>query len=214
MESKDKERMMARRLRERGLSLKEILNEVSASKSSISSWIRDIELTPEQKKRLKDNGRKFGNSNTADFYRKNRKLLQENGAKMLETYGDGFLCGCMLYWGEGTKDKNVVNMINTDQYLLKYFIQWVEKYFAVPKEKIMLNCTFPPGFNHDEIERFWLKELNLPKTSLYKSIEVESLRKNYPMGMARIIIYRTDIVQAIYGAIQARCGFLNKKWLG
>ena len=44
---------LAQQLRRKGLSYKEILEQVPVSKSTISLWCRDIELTLEQKERLK-----------------------------------------------------------------------------------------------------------------------------------------------------------------
>ena len=68
---KYKEKLEARRLRkEEGLSLKEIAEKVGVAKSSVSLWVRDIELSDEQLAVLierschyKDNGRKWSETN-------------------------------------------------------------------------------------------------------------------------------------------------------
>ena len=46
------EKIKAIKLRERGYSYSRILKNVSASKSTISVWLRDIELTPEQERKF------------------------------------------------------------------------------------------------------------------------------------------------------------------
>ena len=51
-----KEKSEARRLRFLGCSLNEIQERLGIAKSSISLWVRDVELTPEQKKELSRKG--------------------------------------------------------------------------------------------------------------------------------------------------------------
>jgi hypothetical protein len=70
-----------------------------------------------------------------------------------------------------------------------------------------------------QIEQFWLDTLGLPRSSLGKStVNVYSkysnkLRRNMlPYGTCRIAVYRTRIVQALYGAIQEFAGFERPHW--
>ena len=50
---KTRERELARQLRrEKGASIKDIAHRVGVSKSSVSMWVRDIELTPKQQAAL------------------------------------------------------------------------------------------------------------------------------------------------------------------
>jgi hypothetical protein len=53
MNQKIRERTEVRKLRQRGLSLNQISEKIQASKSSVSLWVRDIELTQVQKDKLK-----------------------------------------------------------------------------------------------------------------------------------------------------------------
>ena len=46
------EKLIARKLRNKGLSLNEIIKKTGFAKGSVSVWVRDIQLTPEQKKIL------------------------------------------------------------------------------------------------------------------------------------------------------------------
>lgn len=52
---KNLERESAQQLRRDGHSLNEIVQRVPISKSTASLWVRDIELTPDQLQRLRDN---------------------------------------------------------------------------------------------------------------------------------------------------------------
>src|SRR5687767_1433576 len=54
--TKQNEREQARRLRrEEGMSIIEIAQLIGVAKSSVSTWVRDIQLTPEQIQRLEAN---------------------------------------------------------------------------------------------------------------------------------------------------------------
>lgn len=58
--AKPEERTWARKLRRKGLSLREIEKEVDASTASIGRWVRDIPLTREQKIQLENRKRHHG----------------------------------------------------------------------------------------------------------------------------------------------------------
>lgn len=70
-----------------------------------------------------------------------------------------------------------------------------------------------------EIEQFWLTTLDLPESSLCKSIvnvySKYSKRKRVgmlPYGTCRVVVSRTSVVQGIYGAIQEIAGFERDAW--
>jgi transposase len=55
---KTRERELARSLRiDQGRSLKEIASELAVSTSSVSGWVRDVELSPEQHQALREHNR-------------------------------------------------------------------------------------------------------------------------------------------------------------
>jgi len=78
------ERDQARALRQQGLSINEICKLVSAAKSSISVWVRDVELTEDQKKSLDDrNGGKGQSYKNAIIDLLNRNYTYAEIAKQL-----------------------------------------------------------------------------------------------------------------------------------
>ena len=64
-----KEKILARKLRSEGLSLNEIIIKTGFAKGSVSVWVRDIELSKEQKTRLSEKG---FNRKAIEQRRKNR----------------------------------------------------------------------------------------------------------------------------------------------
>ncbi len=54
---KTEERLLERELRAAGRSIKEIEQQLSVSRSSVSLWVRDVELGPEERRRLIEKAR-------------------------------------------------------------------------------------------------------------------------------------------------------------
>ena len=72
-----------------------------------------------------------------------------------------------------------------------------------------------------EIEDYWLRTLNLPRTCLRKSIVnvyskySQKKRKNkLPYGTCKVAYSDTAVAQSIYGAIQEYARFDRPEWLG
>lgn len=139
-----------------------------------------------------------------------RATYQENGKIKAKEQEILHCIGCMLYWGEGTKKKNVVEFTNMDV-MLKIFINFLRKLFLVPNEKITIyiNCFTNNSNDWNMIKNYWLENLKVPKTCLRKPTikNVKEAIKN--MGVCKIVVYDTKLVQHIYGAIQEYAQFDN-----
>jgi AcrR family transcriptional regulator len=141
------ERNEARRLRrEQGLSLKEIAASLGVAKSSVSLWVRDIELTPEQHRRLAAQNRMHPRQLLAraaliEKHRARRFAAQAEGRSYAK-HGDPFhAAGCMLYWAEGSKARNSVEITNADPEVLRFFVRFIRTYFGVADEAFAVTCN-------------------------------------------------------------------------
>jgi hypothetical protein len=203
-----------------GLPITAIAKILNVSKSSVASWTKDILLSENQLKVFHSNRSaaakkaSLKNKNSAAF----KRLLEQNkGALKAQEKDQLHLMGCMLYWGEGSKGKNTVRLINTDPNLLRIFIKFLRDCYDVPDVKIKVSCYFYNDLkNKTEVENFWLEVLNLPKDCLYKSTEktavtIKNRRREY--GMCSIAVNNTAIVQNILGAIQEYSGQKNLDWV-
>ena len=118
-------------MRGRGFSIPFIATALNVSKSSVSIWVRDIALTEKQRSALSERCRVAGNSNgekVSEIARNKRRAWQENGRKLAKEMEVDFIAGCMLYWGEGSKTKNSVQLVNSDINLLRVFLRFLHKY--------------------------------------------------------------------------------------
>jgi transcriptional regulator with XRE-family HTH domain len=225
---KTRERELARHLRRvEGASIKDIARLVGVSASSVSTWVRDIALTPEQHEALAArnvayNRQMSGTWNQAARRRAQRVDYQEHG-RAIARFGDPlFVAGCMLYWAEGAKSRNTVKFTNSDPEMVRFFVRFLRDRFEVGDDAISLTCNLFADHQarQREIERFWLDVAELPESCLRKStVNVYSKysqkkrRNKLPHGTCRLTVCRTWLAQSIYGAIQEIGGFTREAWL-
>ncbi len=128
----------------------------------------------------------------------------------------------MLYWGEGGKSRNTVQLTNSDPAMILLFLRFLRYHFAVSNARVRIQCNVHAADVHrvSEIEDYWLGMLALSRDSLTKtmvnSIPRSSLQKRrnlLPHGTCRLTVGDTAIVQHIYGAIQEYSGTERPEWL-
>jgi transcriptional regulator with XRE-family HTH domain len=209
-----------------GLSYKQIAEKLNVSKSSLSIWLRNVELSKEQKDLLLlrnpiYNNALNGSKNRYSQYLKIRQQYQENGRKKAHEGNLLHLQGCMLYWAEGAKSRNDLSFANSDVNMHKLFIKFLRQCFNLTNDKILIriNC-YNDIHSQGEIENYWLSELDLPISSLRKTtinntpISSKNKKKNkLEYGVCTIKVHSSEVLQHIYGAIQEYAGFNNDDWL-
>jgi hypothetical protein len=224
---KPMERTEARRLRrDEGRSIKEISNLLEVSPSSVSRWTSDIVLAPGfiealQRRKPVITGHPGGARALSVSRRITRLAEQERGRDLARNPTRLHLAGCMLYWSEGSKDRNAVRLTNSDPDLLALFVRFLRECYAVAPERMALsvNCHLNNGLGLSEIEQWWLERLGLPPMSLRKATvnsasSASRWRRNVLVyGTARVTVHSTAIVQSIYGAIQEYAGFERPAWV-
>ena len=85
--------------------MKTIARRLGVSVSSVSLWVRDIELSPSQRAALR-NKISGGWSANAIAARRRRRLSQEGGRALVRDADPLFVAGIMLFWAEGAKARN------------------------------------------------------------------------------------------------------------
>ncbi|MGZ4278739.1 MAG: helix-turn-helix domain-containing protein [Solirubrobacteraceae bacterium] len=114
------ERQEARRMRsEEGRSVREIAALLGVSVASVSRWTADITLSPGFIEALHQrnpavNGCLQGTREQSAAKRVVRLDAQACGREMARRPTRLHLAGCMLYWAEGSKDRNSVRLTNSD----------------------------------------------------------------------------------------------------
>ena len=214
-------------LRKKGMSIIDICNEMQIAKGTIYYWVRNVELTNEQKKYLKS-GRKTGQAKASRAMKKKallaREKYQEEGRKKARENEIDHCIGCMLYWGEGTKSRSSCQMTNSDVNIHKNFMKFLRKYFKIKKNKlsIRINAYLDHGLSVDDIHDYWIKELNIDGCRIHKAVirnpeksSFNNKRKKSKLkyGVLTVCICDVGITQHIYGAIQEYGDFEMDKWI-
>lgn len=221
--------LKARELRENGSSMGKIAKELKVSKSSVSLWVKDIELTKNQKLCLLNN--QFVNFRSENFrknfhisekFRRLRLSYQKEGREFAKKLNIEHTMMCMLYWGEGNKKRNGVGFTNTEPQMMKLFFNCLKKFFNINigKVKIRINCYLDKGITQEDIENYWLgileltREKNLSKTTINepKPDNVKT-HKKLLYGTCALVLYDVKIIQHIYGAIQEYAKIDMPQWL-
>jgi hypothetical protein len=222
------EREHARKLRrEKGLPIKVIAAEVGVSSSSVSRWVRDIELTPEQEAALREanpiyNRQRSGTARSSANARSRRLAAQAHGRRLAAAGDPLHAAGCMLYWAEGARSRNRLMFANSDPEMVDLFLHFLRRCYGVEDHRVALriNVHLGNGLELAEIEEWWLTRLGLPRSSLRRSIvnrpsrASQRKRRTLRYGTARFEISSTDLVQSIFGAMQAYAGLYRPAWLG
>jgi hypothetical protein len=207
-------------MRIEGHSIGAIASRCGIAKSSVSRLVRDLPLTDNQITALADR-RRLAHASWSRQCRANRRCAQLAGRAYAELNDADYAAGVMLYWAEGSKSRNVVALTNSDACMLRFFADWLQRWYPVDREQIKLdvNCFLGNGPELAEIEDWWLSALKIPRESLRKSIvnrpssASKRAHRTLVYGTARISVGSTFIVQSIYGAIQEIGGFDRPEWL-
>jgi transposase-like protein len=226
-EMKPDKREEARRLRrEEGLPITEICRRLGVSKSSVSLWVRDIELTEEQKAELHKNHYAYhaqlrGGHSNAKKFRALREQYQQEGRLKARERDPLHIAGCMLYWGEGAKNRNVLNLGNSDTDLIQFYVRFLRQSLQINEIDIVLRiyCYLGNGIAQQDIEDFWLTKLELSQECLRKTVvnpqPKSSQQKGRKLlyGVGTVSVFNTRLVQHVFGAIQEYTGIDKPEWL-
>jgi hypothetical protein len=229
---KPRERDEARRLRrEQGVPIKRIASRLAVSPGTVHAWTRDIILTPQQ--RARNATGPTGPQNPLQIKRRVEALRRGAREKRREYQAEGrrrarkdeslHQAGCVLYWAEGSKQRNSIVFVNSDRPMVEYFVRFLRESLGVTSDEITvrLNVYLTNGLTLREVEDHWLWALGLPRSSLRKhtinhapTSSSGRRRDKLPYGVCAIRVKRsTRLVQHIYGAIQEYAGFDEPRWL-
>ncbi len=220
MNSKLREKVVNLRINEE-LSYSEIQKRFAIPKSTLSYWLKDIPLSKERIDELRFCGRKKAEGKIEKFRESMRIKKEKEEKNVYEKYlgkfseikdveNSFFAAGLMLYLGEGDKrNKNRVNLANTDPEIIRFFIKWVVHFFNIEKKKIRFQLHLYENMKIGDEENYWKKELDVFPNQLYKS-QIRKLKKNSfsysshdSHGTCSLYISNTKLKTEIMMAIKA-----------
>ncbi len=206
---KHEEKINAFRLRKSGRSYKEILKKIKVSKSTLSVWLREIELTNDQKKRLLTKGERAqyeaAKRKVAARIQRTEKII-ESAIEEAYTFKNNpfFLVGVALYWAEGAKNRaESVKFANSDEKMIAFMMRWFREICRVPEKKFRIHIHIHTLHSRNNIVNYWSKITGIGREQFYKPyIKQTSLgqRKNILYsGTCSIVIHDKSLFRRIMG---------------
>jgi transcriptional regulator with XRE-family HTH domain len=200
-------RLRAIELRKNGLSYSEIRKSVNVSKSTLSNWLKDIELTNEQKKRLSKLqatgyiGAKTLQTISSERHREIREMAKREVSNLLDN--SLFIAGLMLYWAEGDKRSGRVQFSNSDSEMIKLMMRWFREFCKVPEDKFRIGLFVHSLHVREDYLNFWSRITGLSISQFnrpYIKPTIFSNRKNKLYeGTCVIKIHSKDLLSRILG---------------
>ncbi len=209
----NKLRNQAVRLRLLGKSYKEIDQEIHVAKSTLSYWLKDVELTPQQQLRLY--------TKQVNILSRGPKSQRDRRAKLVDQIVSSAkrevalpisdesikLFGVGLYWAEGSKSK-LLQITNSDPYLILFMVRWLHKVFGVPPTSLRIHLNLYSQQREQDIKLFWSELTGIPLENFGKSYikpENKGFKKNnLYYGTARIYVPKsTDYKYQMLGWLSA-----------
>jgi hypothetical protein len=174
----DKEK--ARSMRAQGKTYSDIKQTLNISKSTLSGWLSDMPLSPEQMRQVRDL-----NPKRIERFRETMLAKREDRLKiaLVEAHKDIgvlsrrelFIAGLYLYWGEGLKSaRGTVGIANTDPAVIRTFLAWLDT-IGISQTQIRIRLHLYNDMDAQEQIHFWSEELKIPKSQFRKPYVKESL---------------------------------------
>lgn len=105
-----------------------------------------------------------------------RKPLSFNIKKSLNSKEEKLrIAGIMLYWAEGNKQENTVDLANSDPKMIKIFLNSLREICQVDEKRLRAFVYCYANQNTEKLESFWSKITKIPRSQFQKTY----VRKDY-----------------------------------
>ena len=162
---------VGRDLRRLGLSYGEIMELIPVKKSTLATWCRDVDMTEEQIKAIKERRA------PEPGFRRNTNRWRHEQVEQIRATARGqvpalindplWIAGIILYWAEGAKTQGHVSMANTDPRALRLFIRW-SKQFLSPAG-FSLHLHLHEGNDETAARDYWVQATGLHEANFHKT---------------------------------------------
>jgi hypothetical protein len=181
-------------LRKKGFSYTEILKEVPVAKSTLGVWLHSVDLSKHQKQLLTE--KKLASAKRGGAAKHQQRLTRTKvitDAAKLEigslSQRELWLMGIMLYWAEGSKEKDYrpgsgTQFTNMDPAMICFFLRWLEDICHINKTDLIFEICIHETHRHrvQEIINFWSRKIGIDphyfSRIYFKKANIKTNRKN------------------------------------
>jgi len=191
---KREEREIVINLRKQGKTYSEILSVVPVAKSTLALWLQSVNLSKKQKQRITEErlagSRRGGEAKRKQRIEKQESIILKSKSEISElSERELFLMGVVLYWAEGSKEKEYkpgspFDFSNMDPKMIQIMIIWLLKVCKIDKNMLIFNIFLHQTHKNraGEVKRYWSKITGFPVdkfSSVYwKRNKLKTSRKN------------------------------------
>lgn len=167
-------RQLGMALRRLGLTYSETQSVIPVPKGTLSNWSREVALTRGQidaiRQRAGPNTQRGIPKDTQWKRRREIEMIRSDAKAFAESHLDDarFVAGVVLYWGEGSKTRNSLDLCNADPAALRTFVKWVRDYLEADAE-FVLSLHLHEGNDDTAAQEYWRDAVGLPGARFTKT---------------------------------------------
>ena len=213
------EKENAIKLRKQGKTYTDILRAIPVARSTLALWLKEVKLSKPERQRFTEAKRlaslRGGQVKRQQRIEKQSKIFLEarSNIKSLASY-ELFLIGIVLYWAEGTKEKEYypgsqLQFSNMDPKIIRVFLAWLKKVCKISKNMIIFNIFLHQTHRNrvEQVREYWANQTGFPVTSFaivyWKNNKLKTNRRNVEEsyhGVLKIKVRRSsDLVRKVAG---------------
>ncbi|KPJ55959.1 hypothetical protein AMJ49_06000 [Parcubacteria bacterium DG_74_2] len=224
-----KEKEKAIKLRKKGHSYSQILEKIPVAKSTLSLWLRSVKLAKRQKQQLTQ--KKLAAAFRGAMKRREQRIditkkIKNKARNEIGNISNRelWLIGIALYWGEGDKEKEKSSLValgNSDPYLIKIFLEWLQKICKIPKSEIHFRIYLHLIAKNKlkETQKYWSNITGFPikdfQKITWKKHKINTNRKNIGknyFGLLKVTVRKSiNLNRKIAGWTEGICKKYNNK---
>jgi hypothetical protein len=213
-------------LRKKGKTYSDILSEVPVAKSTLSLWLREVGLSKVQKQKItkkRIEAGKRGGAKRHEMRLEKTKRIFAKAKKDINnvTKRDLWIAGVMLYWAEGTKEKESNTGVslefgNSDPRMIQLYLKWLDKCLKIERERITFRLFIHENARKDlkKVLLFWVGKTHFPKKhfvyTYFKKHNPKTKRKNLGKTYNGLVMVRvkksSDLNRMVAGWVR---GFIE-----
>jgi len=207
------EKLSAIKLRKQGKTVNEIAIELGVAKSSVSTWVRNVPLSPQAEKKLREKvtagqraGAESNRARTLHARHNHFKAAISLGKESPLDINQKRIVCALLYWCEGAKSDNCVAFTNSDKDLVLLFLTLFRASFAIDESKFRV-CVHVHSYHNPPAQiEYWSHATNIPKDQFIKPYQKahsgKQIHENY-QGCVSIRYHSADIARQLLETAKA-----------
>lgn len=211
MKTSKGEKETAIKLRKEGKSIRDIEKILKVSRSTLSGWLHNIELSEKQKKQLHENWQtalikaraiaaELNRAARLERIRKIRQNVEKLTSGIVIDRITGELIFATFYLAEGTKTEGSVIIANSNPEILKSLLNLFGYLYKPDISKFRCCLHLRKDQSEKELKNYWSKILDIPKsqfvTTQFDKRTIKPTFKNYK-GVCVVLYHDTNLQRRI-----------------